>query len=219
MDASIISAFAALTGATIGGLTSGVANWLNHRSQVRAQWLLHEKKRRQILYRDFIEEASRCYIDALQHHDVGEGTAGLVALYAKLNRSCPPGQSCAAPSISPRQSWIRIWNRTKPSASCVRWQSVDRSTCCANSARLAARNSTRCTTVNFDLRSPSIGATARFISPLESPGGMGRLPRPPSTATYDNATATRAKPRPGKLRITAAKPRRSRSSTARRRVP
>jgi len=86
MDASIISAFAALTGATIGGLTSGVANWLNHRSQVRAQWHLHERKRRQILYRDFIEEASRCYIDALQHHDVGEGTAGLVALYAKLNR-------------------------------------------------------------------------------------------------------------------------------------
>ncbi|VIO72992.1 hypothetical protein CI1B_46410 [Bradyrhizobium ivorense] len=86
MDASIISAFAALTGATIGGLTSGIANWLNHRRQVRAQWLLYEKSRRQVLYRDFIEEASRCHIDALQHHDVSEGTPGLVALYAKLNR-------------------------------------------------------------------------------------------------------------------------------------
>jgi hypothetical protein len=86
MDGSIISALAALTGATIGGLTSGVANWLNHRSQVRAQWLLHEKNRRQILYRDFIEEAARCHIDALQHHEVSEGTPGLVALYAKLNR-------------------------------------------------------------------------------------------------------------------------------------
>jgi len=86
MDASIISALAALTGATIGGLTSGVANWLNHRSQVRAQWLLHEKNRRQILYRDFIEEAARCHIDALQHHEVSDGTPGLVALYAKLNR-------------------------------------------------------------------------------------------------------------------------------------
>src|SRR5262249_14123692 len=86
MDASIISALAALTGATIGGLTSGIANWLDHRSQVRAQWLLHEKSRRHILYRDFIEEASRCYIDALQHHDVSDGTPGLVALYAKLNR-------------------------------------------------------------------------------------------------------------------------------------
>src|SRR4029453_6271154 len=86
MDASIISALAALTGATIGGMTSGVANWLNHRSQVRAQWLLREKNRRQMLYRDFIEEASRCHIDALQHHEASDGTPGLVALYAKRMR-------------------------------------------------------------------------------------------------------------------------------------
>jgi hypothetical protein len=84
VDASIISALAALTGAAVGGLTSGVANWLNHRSQVRAQWLLHEKSRRQILYRDFIEEASKCYIDALQHDEAD--IPGLVGLYAKVNR-------------------------------------------------------------------------------------------------------------------------------------
>ena len=60
MNASIISALAALTGAVVGGLTSGIANSLNHRSQVRAQWLHHEKSLRQILYRDFIEEASKC---------------------------------------------------------------------------------------------------------------------------------------------------------------
>jgi hypothetical protein len=63
VDASIISALAALTGAVIGGLTSGVTNWLNQRNQLRAQWLLHEKSRRQILYRDFIDEAAKCYID------------------------------------------------------------------------------------------------------------------------------------------------------------
>ena len=67
MDASIISALAALTGAAVGGLTSGMAAWLNHRSQLRTEWILHEKSRRQTLYRDFIEEASKCYIDALQH--------------------------------------------------------------------------------------------------------------------------------------------------------
>ena len=86
MDTSIISALAALAGATVGGLTTGVASWLNHRRQVRSQWLLHEKNRRQILYRDFIEEASRCHIDALQHHETDDGIPGLVALYAKLNR-------------------------------------------------------------------------------------------------------------------------------------
>ena len=83
MDVSIISALAALTGAAVGGLTSGIANWLNHRSEVRAQWILHEKSRRQTLYRDFIEEASKCYIDALQHDEAD--IPGLVGVYAKLS--------------------------------------------------------------------------------------------------------------------------------------
>ena len=83
MDVSIISALAALTGAAVGGLTSGIANWMNQRSQVRAQWILHEKSRRQILYRDFIEGAAKCYIDALQHDEAD--IPGLVGLYAKLS--------------------------------------------------------------------------------------------------------------------------------------
>jgi len=84
VDASITSALAALTGAAVGGLTSGISNWLNHRSQLRAQWTLHEKNRRQTLYRDFIEEASKCYIDSLQHDE--PDIPGLVSLYAKLSR-------------------------------------------------------------------------------------------------------------------------------------
>jgi hypothetical protein len=83
VDVSIISALAALTGAAVGGLTSGIAAWLNHRSQVRVEWSLHEKSRRQILYRDFIEDAAKCYIDALQHDKAD--IAGLVSLYAKLS--------------------------------------------------------------------------------------------------------------------------------------
>ena len=84
VDASIISALAALTGATVGGLTSGITNWLNQRRQLRSQWILHEKNRRQILYRDFIEEASKCYIDALQHNEAD--IPGLIGIYAKLSR-------------------------------------------------------------------------------------------------------------------------------------
>ena len=83
MDVSIISALAALTGAAVGGLTSGIATWLNHRSQVRVEWALHEKSRRQTLYRDFIEDAAKCYIDALQHDKAD--IPGLVSLYAKLS--------------------------------------------------------------------------------------------------------------------------------------
>jgi hypothetical protein len=83
VDASIISALAALTGAAVGGLTSGMANWLSQRSQVRVSWVLHEKSRRQILYKDFIEDAAKCYIDALQHDEAD--ISGLVGLYAKLS--------------------------------------------------------------------------------------------------------------------------------------
>jgi hypothetical protein len=84
MEASIISALAALTGTAIGGLTTVAANWLNQRNQLRAQCLQHEKNRWQILYRDFIEEASKSYIDALQHNEADIST--LVGLYAKLGR-------------------------------------------------------------------------------------------------------------------------------------
>ncbi len=83
VDVSIISALAALTGAAVGGLTSGMAAWLNHRSQVRVEWALHEKSRRQTLYKDFIEDAAKCYIDALQHDKAD--IPGLVSLYAKLS--------------------------------------------------------------------------------------------------------------------------------------
>ena len=84
MDASVISALAALAGTAVGGMTNVVANLLTHRIQVRAQSFQHEKNRRQILYRDFIEEASKCYIDALQHDEAN--VTGLVGLYAKLSR-------------------------------------------------------------------------------------------------------------------------------------
>jgi hypothetical protein len=97
VDASIVSALAALTGAAVGGLTSGIANWLTHRSQLRAEWLLQEKSRRQSLYQDFIEDASKCYIDALQHNEAD--ISGLVSLYAKLSKmralSSKPVIDCA----------------------------------------------------------------------------------------------------------------------------
>jgi hypothetical protein len=83
VNVSIISALAALAGAAVGGLVSGIATWLSHRSQVRAEWVLHEQSRRQILYRDFIDDAAKSYIDALQHAEAD--IPGLVSLYAKLS--------------------------------------------------------------------------------------------------------------------------------------
>jgi hypothetical protein len=84
MDTSAITALAALFGAAIGGLTSVCTSLVTQRIQVGAQWLARELDRRQELYKEFIEEASRCYVHALQHGE--PDVAGLVSLYAKLGR-------------------------------------------------------------------------------------------------------------------------------------
>jgi hypothetical protein len=84
MDASVISALAALAGVTIGGLTSVLASWLSQHAQARAQWLAQDKLRRQELYKEFIEAASKCNIHALQHDE--PDIPALVALYAMVGR-------------------------------------------------------------------------------------------------------------------------------------
>lgn len=84
MDASLISALSALGGAIIGGLASFFASFFAQRTQARAQWIIQDRNRRQEVYNDFIEEASKCYADALQHDeaDVPE----LVNLFATISR-------------------------------------------------------------------------------------------------------------------------------------
>lgn len=84
MNASVISALAALGGAAIGGLTSVLATWLAERAKARSQWLADEKIRRQELYREFVQEASTCYIDALQHGT--PDVPALIRLYAMIGR-------------------------------------------------------------------------------------------------------------------------------------
>jgi hypothetical protein len=84
MNASIISALAALLGAAIGGLTSVLASWLTQQTQAKAQWIAQERIRRQDLYREFIEEASKAYVDALQHDR--PDISALVEIYAKISR-------------------------------------------------------------------------------------------------------------------------------------
>ena len=84
MNASIISALAALLGAAIGGLTSVLASWLTQQTQAKAQWIAQERARRQDLYKEFIEQASKAYIDALQHDK--PDISALVEIYAKISR-------------------------------------------------------------------------------------------------------------------------------------
>jgi hypothetical protein len=84
MDHTLISALAALAGAAIVAAVSFLKSWLVHQGEVRAEWLAQQRLRRQDLYKEFIEEASKCYIHALQHHE--PDISLLAVLYAKMNR-------------------------------------------------------------------------------------------------------------------------------------
>jgi len=84
MEAAYLSAFAALAGSVIGGVTSLAASWLTQRVQVGAQQLAHDLSRREDLYKEFIEEASNAFADALEHNETD--TAKLVRLYALVSR-------------------------------------------------------------------------------------------------------------------------------------
>jgi hypothetical protein len=82
MDASIIAALAALAGAAIGGLTSFVSS----RTQAKAQWLAQIQLRRQELYKEFIGDASKLFIHALQNDADKADVFALMALYAEVSR-------------------------------------------------------------------------------------------------------------------------------------
>jgi hypothetical protein len=84
MDISIIPALAGLTGAAIGGLTSGITSWFAQKTQSRVQLLAQDKVVREELYKEFIEAATRCYTDALQHEK--PDIPALVSLYGKIGR-------------------------------------------------------------------------------------------------------------------------------------
>ena len=84
MDPAYLSAFAALAGSTIGGLTSLTASWLTQHVQFRAQQRASDLSRRAQLYENFIEEASRLYADAYEHNEAE--TSKLVKLYALVGK-------------------------------------------------------------------------------------------------------------------------------------
>src|SRR5215510_14162823 len=84
MNIALLPAFAALAGSAIGGLTSFASAWLTQHHQDRVKRLSGDKTRRQKLYKQFIDEASKLYADALVH-DKAEVSA-LVSVYALINR-------------------------------------------------------------------------------------------------------------------------------------
>jgi hypothetical protein len=84
MNAGYDTAFAALTGAALGGMTSFASSWTTLHAQMRAQRLASSRSTRQDLYKQFIDEASRAYVDALLHDKLE--VSSLVGIYALISR-------------------------------------------------------------------------------------------------------------------------------------
>ena len=85
MDTAYISALSALAGSAIGALASFGTTWLTQHHQDRAQRIAQESTRRETLYGEFIDQASKLFADALVHSlDDPAKMAVLYALFGKL---------------------------------------------------------------------------------------------------------------------------------------
>ena len=84
MDAALLSAFSALAGSAIGALSSLVTTWMTQNAQNRTAYLNQQRAKREALYSEFIDEASRLFTDALSHEM--EDLSKLVHLYSIQNK-------------------------------------------------------------------------------------------------------------------------------------
>jgi hypothetical protein len=82
--APYLSAAAALVGTFVGGITSVATSWLGQQRQTKEQRKAREKEALQELYKQFIDNASRLYLDALEHNTTE--MSKLVDIYSTLNR-------------------------------------------------------------------------------------------------------------------------------------
>ena len=82
--APYLSAVAALVGTFVGGITSIATSWLGQQRQTKEQRKAQEKDELQVLYGQFIQDASRLYLDALEHDTTK--LSKLVDIYTTINR-------------------------------------------------------------------------------------------------------------------------------------
>ena len=84
MDGAYLSALVALAGSSIGAFASFATTWLNQSYQQRVQRRSNEMSRRERIFGEFIDEASKVYGDAMENNLTDSGK--LVKLYSIKNR-------------------------------------------------------------------------------------------------------------------------------------
>jgi len=88
MNGGVISALAAIMGALVGGLASLASTWIGERSRHRRDLLQRETAKRESVYSEFIDQASKLYVASATHHidDDDAEVEEMVSLYAVASR-------------------------------------------------------------------------------------------------------------------------------------
>jgi hypothetical protein len=84
LNPAYISAFSALAGAIVGGLTSFLTSWFTQHAQLRNADREARRAKLEALYNDYLSEVARRYVDALTHQT--EDAANMVPLYVLGSR-------------------------------------------------------------------------------------------------------------------------------------
>jgi hypothetical protein len=118
MDMFYIPALASFSGSASGTLASIVTGWVTQRRKTRVRHTLRATSQREELYKNFIEEASRLYADAIVN-DKSE-VSKLVDLYALIARMKIISSECCDRSgreggaIDPRHLFVSEQDIRRP---------------------------------------------------------------------------------------------------------
>jgi hypothetical protein len=109
MDSAYLSALSALAGSATGAFSSFATTWLTQHSQERTQRIGQAMARREHLYGEFIEEASKLYTDAISHElDDPSKFVRIYAMVGKLRLFAPSGVIAKAEEVMRRI--VEIYN-------------------------------------------------------------------------------------------------------------
>ena len=86
MDSSIIAAFSAVLGTTVGGLTTFATTLLNQRYAMRRDILAKDVANREQLYSEFLTEVDNLYFDSLNRTLDDAPQPSLIKMYSLLGR-------------------------------------------------------------------------------------------------------------------------------------
>jgi hypothetical protein len=87
MDSSMIAAFSAVLGTTVGGLATFLTTYLNQRFAMRRDILAKDVANREQLYSEFLKEVGNLYFDSIHRtlDDAGQQSS-MISMYSLVGR-------------------------------------------------------------------------------------------------------------------------------------